>query len=340
MTKSKENSSSLVTDGKFNFGTYNKPLVDINPLDAKVSKIPIPRFLKNIRLKEWNAFQLGNDRFFIFIAIMDIKKVILLKIDIYDKKEGKRYNYEKKVMPWAINIPKNLLNSKISYKNKNITINIYNKLKDKYIDIKFTIGQNKKLPKIEGLLKGLAENTEPMVASIPFSKYSGMYSHKANCPMEGYLTIGEEKHNFKKGKSFLIIDDQKGYYPYIMKWDWVTASYYSEDKDLIGFNLTKNQSIDEEKYNENCIWINGKIYPLPPVKFLREKNKWYIRDSKGIVNLTFSVEMDNEIKTNMLIVSSKYDGPFGWFNGYIKNSDRKINMERVFGMGERFYLRS
>lgn len=340
MREIKKDIKPLVSDGKFNFGTYNKPLKNINPLESKISKLPFPKVIKNIRLKEWNAFQLGNDRFFIFIAIMDIKKIVQFIINIYDKYENKSYQYEKKITPWSIKIPNSLYNSNLIYKSSSINIEIKNELNKDFLKLQFNINKNEDLPNIVGSFTALTEGTQPMVAAIPFNNYNGMYSHKRNCIMEGNLIIGDNSYEFEKDKSFFIIDEQKGYYPYIMKWDWVTASYYNDEGDLIGFNLTKNQSLDEEIYNENCIWINENIYLLPPVKFYRDEGTWYIYDLDDVVNLSFNPIIENRINKNILFVHSKYNGPFGLFNGHVKLTDRKVIIKEVFGMGENFYLRS
>jgi hypothetical protein len=61
----------------------------------------------------------------------------------------------------------------------------------------------------------------------------------------------------------MIIDDHKGYYPCVMKYDWITALGYAGNGRLVGFNLTDNQVQDHEKYNENCLWLDGKMYPRP-----------------------------------------------------------------------------
>lgn len=293
-----------------------------------------------MRLKEWHAFQLGNDRFFIFVAIMNLKKAAFATVDIYDKKNKKQYRYEKKLSPWNLKFPSNLIDSKVSYKSNSFNIHVNNKLIHNKIRVSFHITSNKTLPKISGIFTALADSTEPIVACIPFTQSRGMYAHKGIYPMEGILCLGSEEIQFSKKSSFFIIDDQKGYYPYIMKWDWCTASGYNEKKQLIGFNLTRNQSIDQDNYNENCLWINGKLHLLPSVTFTKHKNLWIIKDKQDTVNLAFSIKLNNNINTNALILESHYKGPYGTFNGYIKDSSgNKVQITNIFGMGEDFYVR-
>jgi hypothetical protein len=48
----------LVTSGQFRFGTFNDAFETVNPLDAtNPLGLPLPRWMKNWRLKEWQALQ-------------------------------------------------------------------------------------------------------------------------------------------------------------------------------------------------------------------------------------------------------------------------------------------
>jgi hypothetical protein len=332
---------TLVKDGVFNFGTYDKSFNKLNILETNVFYNIKP--IKYMRLKEWHAFQIGNDRYFIFIALMDIKKAAFLEVNIYDKKKYKKYLYKKNIAPWKIRLPYNLLDSTVSYNSYDFKISVNNQLNENKISINFNIKGKNNLPNVKGEFIGLAGKAEPIVSCIPFGENRGMYSYKGNFPMKGLLYIDNEAIEFSYKTSFFTADDQKGYYPYIMAWDWVTASGYNNNR-LIGFNLTRNQSIDQEEYNENCMWINGKLHLLPAVKFTRVISNnnitWIIRDEKGIVNLKFLVEEENREYKNYLVIKSRYSGPFGVFNGYIMESEGKmIKIDNMFGMGEEFYLR-
>ena len=60
-----------------------------------------------------------------------------------------------------------------------------------------------------------------------------------------------------------------------------------------------------------------------------------MRDREGMVDLRFELEVDGAVDINALIIRSRYRGPFGYFSGRIND----IEIERMFGMGEEFYLR-
>jgi hypothetical protein len=162
-------------------------------------------------------------------------------------------------------------------------------------------------------------------------------------PMQGVLCLGDRKIDFSQQNSFAIVDDHKGYYPFVLIYDWVTGAGYNAKKELIGFNLTDNQVVDKERYNENCIWINNALHLLPPIKITRPKGvtqEWTIKDVYGMVDLVFMPVIDNIININLLFVKTDYHGPFGYFNGVIKTSSGTVvPIKNIFGMGEKKYLK-
>jgi len=101
---------------------------------------------------------------------------------------------------------------------------------------------------------------------------------------------------------------------------------------------------DQVRYNENCLWINNKVWPLPPVKVTRPQGpagEWIIQDTEGMVDLVFAPDLKNDVRFNLGIVESDYNGPIGSFRGFIKNGEgEKIQAEFLYGCGEKQYLRA
>jgi hypothetical protein len=337
---------NLVTNGQFNFGTFNSQFRNVNPLDARNPLGPwMPRPFLSSRLKEWQAFQLGNERWFILVVLYSAKVSALTQFIAYDRENKKRYHFQKIMTPWKVKVPSSLWDASQSYRDKDCFVEIVSQLNIGRFYINAKIKSTQKLPDIEAHFEVFHDDglVEPIVVSIPFGKNRGMYSHKCLMPMQGNMSIGNEKAAFVREKSFAIIDDHKGFYPYVMRYDWVTAAAYDEEKRLIGFNLTDNQSIDPARYNENCLWINGKLNLLPAVKFTRPHGimgDWVIKDEYDMVDLIFKPVSLGEINMNLLFLQVKYKAPFGYCNGSIKDaSGRKVDINGYFGMGEEKHLR-
>ncbi|RLD64752.1 MAG: hypothetical protein DRI95_10190 [Bacteroidetes bacterium] len=336
----------LVTDGQINFGCFSDDFKNINYLDTnKPFGFPIPRAFKYLRLKEWQAFQLGNKDYFILIAVYNAKSIAINQLIFYNKKNKQLLKYEKQVPFWKTKIAKNFQDSVSKFAEKNFNIEIVNKLVENFVSIKIDIRKHQKLPAIKAEFEINMQNkpNSAIVVSIPFGKNRGMYSFKNLSRVKGVLKYGTIEIQFEPEDSFSIMDNHKGYYPYNMKYDWVTGACI-QNNELIGFNLTNNQSINPEKFNENGLWKDNKLYLLPPVKFLRPNGtdkEWLIRDNYNLVDLSFFPEIPNNFKLNLIALKSDYSGPFGYFKGYIKYAPgKKIKLDDYFGMGEKKFVRS
>lgn len=333
--------AQLVHNGQIEFGFFSTPIQNVNLIDAKIAGgFPLPKFLKNLRLKEFQAFQGGDDNYFYNIALFNAKLMGFAQIRILDIKNKQQYLYEKQVSPLQLKIPNNILNSSNSYKSKGISIHIENKLEEEYIKITFQAKGKKELPDIKGEIVGDFKNCDHMVVSVPFGKNKGMYAHKSIIPMTGNLQLGKQQHQFQKEQSFFMCDDHKGFYPYVMKWDWLTAAFVKEGR-LYGLNLTKNQSIDNENHNENGIWIDGKLHRLPGIHFYRNATTWQIKDKNDRIQLSFQPIYPNVVKINLgPFGKSDYEGPFGLVSGSIKlDSGEVILFEEVAAFAEKQYIR-
>ncbi len=336
---------SLVTKGKINFGTFNAPFREVNPLDAaRVFGIPLPRFFKNFRLKEWQAFQLGNEDFFILAVIYNQKVGTLVQFIVCDKKNRRMTKYETKVPAWKTRVPSSLGDTRARYVSDKFRIDIHNKLDLGRIFIDVAIDGDNTLPPLYGHFEAFheARNVRPLVVSLPFAGNRGMYSHKCLMPLVGVLVYGGRRIEFARQNSFAIIDDHKGYYPYILKYDWITGAGFTAG-GLTGFNLTDNQVLDKERYNENCLWFGKVLHLLPPVTFYRPNGvneEWYIKDDYGMVDIAFMPVFNNPLQLNLLAIKTDYYGPFGSYSGSIGlSSGKRVSVDGFFGMGEKKYLR-
>ena len=332
-----------VTNGHCNMGTFNGFIEHVNLLDAKKPLgFKASRVFNYLRLKEWEALEIANDEWFILLAVYNTKAIGIALVMAYNKGEGKMYRYERKVPFWQLKVPSGLGDSHCYYHSRNFNIDICNKLKDGQIVVDFNMQNFQGLPDCLASFVGYHE-TEPIVIVQPFAENRPLYSHKALMPAEGSLTIGDTTSVFNKNSGCMIIDDHKGYYPYVMKYDWVTALGHDDKGRLEGFNLTDNQVQDHEKYNENCLWLDGKMYPLPPIKIMRPSGVeqiWEVRDDYGRVRLYFTPLEDMPVYLNLVLMETRYHGPIGRFKGYIVDPDgNEICFDGFIGMGEKKYIR-
>ncbi len=338
---------ALVSDGRFNLGMYRDPFRNVNPLDARISLIPWSQQTKNLFLKEWEHFALANRRFFVSVALFNSKRIGLAHVVVYDRQTKSKVIHEKRLKPRLLEIPANLWDTRAAAAMPGLNIEIRHDLAQGRHHIAFEGERTKSRAGVQGLFvcHEDLEVIEPLVVCLPIRRRRAMYSHKAILPLEGRLRVGKETFIFSKEDSFALPDIHKGFYPYVMKWHWTTGGGYARDGRLIGFNFTNNQVKDQETYNENCLWINGRAHLLPPVRFSMNSNllerPWHIRDVEGRVDLQFHPEATRSINMNLLVLRSRYRGPYGTFTGRIFDSGgNEVNVDHCFGMAEDFYLRA
>jgi len=336
--------AELVTQGRFNLGAFKEPFQRINPLEASYGRpFPLPKIIKNFRLKEWQHFALTNKQVYISIALFNAKTLALAQISLYVRKDGKINFYERFSTPWSVYLPDTLWDNHTQYSSRGLQIEIQNQLRQGHHKVEFKVRSDKHNPPAQGSFTCLEDlnSTQPIVVCLPLGKHSAMYSHKIVIPIEGKLHIEDRQWTFRPQDSYGLIDIHKGYYPFVMKWHWSTGGGFDQNNQLIGFNLTDNQVQDQERFNENCVWVNGKIHLLPPVKFIFDSNDicqpWTIRDQYGLVDLCFKPEVLRKVEKNALLIKSRYRAPFGTFWGKFKtHAGTTVVIEDYFGMSEVF----
>lgn len=336
-----------VSRGRFNIGTFNTPFERVNFHDARRPfGVPLPGALTSLRLKEWEALQLGNDDCFMLVVVYNMKPAALVQFVFYDRREGRKFLYQRIVPSWRVTVPESLWDTAARYRSRRFGIEIHNDLAAGFIRVSVYATSFGTLPDLRAYFDCLHRPNlvEPIVVCQPFAENRAMYSHKCLMPMRGTLVMGGKSITFDADSSFAIVDDHKGYYPYNLRYDWVTGAGRDARGRLVGFNLTDNQVLDPLRYNENCLWIGGRMHPLPPIRVARPQGvmgRWSITDEFGMVNAGFTPIVDGIIDVNLGAVKIDYHGPFGRIDGSITDSDgNMVPVDGLFGMGERKFLRA
>lgn len=332
----KPSPEALVINGQTQWGTFDTALSKINLLDSENPLgTKFPKFLKPFRLKEWEAFQIDSEDYFVLGAIYQTNVASLNILSLWDKKKNTLQTWQSYARPSQLVMADNLIESVNHLSTSNSSLWFHNQL-------------DKGLCRIEGRFKGknkdkpnfslnclLTSCSKPSVVSMPLGKNRGLYTHKEVFNVSGSMQIGAEKINFTDS-NLAIIDDHKGFYPYKLHYDWITGMETHENGDVLAFNLTKNQVIKPVEYNENLLWLNGERHPLPPVHFEHQKDgTWHIRDDIGYVDLVMKPEQHLIIKNDFIVSKIDYHAPFGTFSGTLKDQMGKPHQVKcAYGMGE------
>ena len=337
----------LVEDGKCVFGTFDKEFETMDFLSIK-NPTEAPDFLNGIRLTLWEATEVHLKEGYMLTAVCNMGMFGVALTLFYDKRTKKIYSWQEKLSPAEAVISPNLINGSVTRaQRKNFRIHYVNNFQDGRADVEgFFEGKNGTIDyNVE-----LTRISKPSVVSIPFAnpeeRHRPLYTQKDFFQAKGYVTLNGKTYE-TDDNSTAIIDDHRGYYPREMHYDWATfmGNLYHNGKEIkFAINLTQNQSVDPENYNENLIWFENEISILPPIQFTKSKPTiefdgkavWQIKDEHDMVNLEFKILNVFDMVTHaMPIINIEYFIVFGEFNGYVRDENgTKYEFKHIPAMGE------
>ncbi|MFA6830463.1 MAG: DUF2804 family protein [Bacilli bacterium] len=335
---------ALVENGKALFGTFDREFTKLNILDCKN-----PTFWGNLfkkkKLSLWEALTLDFQEGLLLSAVVDLGFFGMGFNIFFDKQTKKIYSFQTTVSSNDVKFAANLLGGKeTSISKPNFKMAFINDFDDGFVQVD-SIQQDKKVGNIAYHLK-LNTLSKPSIVSIPFGKNRPLATEKQFFKASGSLTINGKKYYLKEAAT-AVIDDHRAYYPRRAHYDWLTCLGKDERGKFQAFNLTRNQSINQENYNENLIWKENSISILPPVTFThtakskdfvnshKTPTQWMIKDKHDMVNLRLDIKAMNSQRQNYLIARSDYFVVFGVLNGYIRDENGTIyNYDGRIALGE------
>jgi hypothetical protein len=338
--------SSPVEDGKPLQGTWTRAFDEVNLLDIrKPYPAFLPKGLLDARIKEWEAFIIQDDCVFLSAMLCNIKYYRTATVILYDKINKELLRFRKIIPGSGWRLPRGLYNSSVDSRSWGFFFRIHNWLDAGRVKLDLDIEPTGKRPSFTAHAEFDMNSGRiaPMVVSLLFSERRSMYAYKALAAVRGDIVFGGRHIFLDPAKTLGVFCDCKGYYPYRMRNTWCTGSGFDGKERRFGFSLAENQARESFINNENALWLDGKLTPLPPVKITQPRgvdSEWIIQDMEGMVDLVFSPVEPVRCGLNFLISRSDYESPIGYYNGVMVNSEgEEIPVRNLWGLGEKLYLR-
>ncbi len=341
--------AELVHDGRYRFGTYSGPIARINPLDvvtATGARGRLERAARGARLKEWEAFQLGDESVFVLGAVYDTKSISLLQVLVVDKHAATIRRWEQKVPTSMVHVARGLDHTRSHGHVGRFSMQLTNEIGSGLVAVDASHPGSRALPPLELHGAGRCGPGEAghLVICHPFADDRALYSHKTMMPFAGTLRAGTEFTVLDPDRSFMILDDHHGDYPRPMQYDWVTAVRRGDGGQVEGFNLTDNQVRDPQRYNENAVWLGDRVHLLPAIHVERPDGPWgtwIVRDADGSgqVDVRFTPTVRSEMHVGPRRSLAEYYAPYGWYEGRIHTRDVDLSVDGMFGVGEQKLIR-
>ena len=338
--------TSPVKDGVPVIGTWNKAFEKVDLLEIrKPFQYPLPRWIRNCRIKEWQSFSAHDDNYSIEALFSNVKLYRMAQIIFYDKKNEQKFVFRKIKFGTGLLLPLSLANSSIDSHASRFFFRIHSWLDADTIRLDINIEAYRKQPSLTvHLAYNMSSlNVTPMVVSLGITQQRTMYAYKALAPVRGDIAYGGKRIIMKQDKCSGFFCDYKGFFPYQMRTTICSGMGFTEDNKRFGFHIAENQARETNKNNENALWHDGKLTPLPPVLITMPNgldDVWVIQDVEGMIDLTFTPKEFNKSGSKSIFTRADYFTPLGYYNGVLVNSEgEKIQIKNLFGMGEKLYLR-
>ena len=297
-----------------------------------------------LRIKEWDYYYIGNDKFGVALTIDDnsymrLGSVSVLEFDTLDWQTKSAMGF---FSLGKTNLPPSSKMGSVSQKYRHLKLEFINDGSGRHL-----IASMKKFCGKQDFSCDIVLYDEPdesMVIATPFDKPKYFYyNQKINCMRaKGYAKVGEKVYNFDDHESFAVLDWGRGVWTYKNTWYWSSLST-AVDKVKVGFNLGYGFG-NTSAASENMIFYDGKAYKVDQVEFMiptDEKGKddylkpWIIKSNDGMIDLEFKPIIDRHDDTNLLILKSLQHQVFGYFSGKLTFDSKTVQLDGKVGFAEK-----
>jgi len=332
-------------DVSIHFGTFRTPFKTANLLDAPLYAVPVPRAWKNFRLKEWQHFGIITPSHYFGMVIFDAKFTAASFFYAYDRPHNSRFEHSRQENTKAVHIAAQVYDDACRFDARGYHLRFENKLDQSRHRIEIDMDGDAEGPAVTGSITVHEDLhvVEPLVQVSPINRNRPFYTHKAVMPASGSLVIGSQEITLDEASTIALFDEQKTYYPYVSFWKWAMGAGFDEQGKLFAFNLCKNIIADDEEFNENCFWRDGKITCLSSAcfQFSDVMKPWTMKTTDEKMDLYFEPTGERAAKIRTaLILRSDFHQPFGLFSGRYRDGEGAAHcVKECFGLVEHHLTR-
>lgn len=267
----------------------------------------------NMRKKEWDFYQIGNENYMVQISFANISIGGYAAAKLVDLKSGKTIadatslflgGNNKYILPPKGDVPNRFKtkvgSAELDFDTKAESRTLYFKmpLKGKIVECNFNMD----------IMPGL----ENITTVLPFENMPTRYfmtTKQNSMPCEGTFKYGDDVYTFSKENTFCALDWGRVNTPHKMVWYWGNGSSYITDdngkKHIFGFEITWAIG-DESNATETCLFYDGKAHKIgavdvetfpKPDKFMKP---WKFISEDGRFNMTMEPYFDHHTDLNVL----------------------------------------
>ena len=323
-------------NGQPNYGRFNK-LPKVIDLDQYQYKTPYGKVLtgwrKRLKYKKFKFCCIQHEHYTIGLAIADIGWAGHAFIYVYNHQ-----NHE--VLEWnainflsrQTNVDEQPLYNQSSFAKSPFQIDIQHANGVRYIHVT-------KYGEIKLSARIFCAGTDALSMCSPTGINGWTYTQKLNTlACEGFFVNKQSRIIQFNEKTLAALDDTCGFLRPETAWFWLSCNFWDQHDQRIGLNLASG--VNESFGNENCLWINGVLYPLSDVLFQAEaEGYWTIRSLDEKLKLEIRTGWRRYENLNLRLVGSQFSQWQAKITGTIQLDEQEIVLNSEYGLLEQHYAK-
>lgn len=298
------------------------------------------------RLKEWDYYYVGNDRFGVALTIADNSYMGLDSVSFLSF-EGEPWEITKSPMSifpmGKTNLPPTSASGVTQHAGKGYALKFDVAEGKRHLTVHMDDFKDGKPIDIDVTLTG--EPEESIVICTPFEKKAHFYyNQKINCMRaSGTVKLGGKGYVFDPSESFGVLDWGRGVWPYgLLNWYWGSASGIVNGADF-GFNIGYGFG-DTSEASENMLFYAGKAHKLSQVTFnipMKDGKEdyltpWTFTSDDGRFEMDFVPVINRASCTDVGLIKSDQNQVFGRFTGTaVLDDGTRLQVRDLFGFAEK-----
>lgn len=324
-------------DGRPLIGVFAGPprRADLERARLSVGGHAVPPALARLRLKQWQHVALVTPSAFVGLAIVDVGYLRMTWCHVVERASGRRWEHVRKGPLLDLRVAPDLWDDRCHVRAHGYAATIENALAAGEHRISIDIG-GRDAVRADLRCPHDLRRDEPLVVSLPVGEGRAMYSLKAALPLEGTLQLGGRELALDPDVAFALWDVHKAHYPRRTFWNWATFAGRDTEGRRVALNLTRNVNEDDATWNENAVWVDGRIEHLGPATFRFDDplSPWRLGTADGAVDLVFRPQGERREDLRLGLVESVFRQPFGTFEGTLRAGGALLTVEAAFGVCE------
>ena len=300
-----------------------------------------------LRIKEWDYYYIGNDRYGLALTIADNAYMGLDSISLLNfEKRTEQTASRMCILPLGHRgLPATSERGDISVKGKDYALSFLNEGSVRHLSGYMDNFVDGKTIRFDITLTGTPKDS--MVIATPFAgkPKAFYYNQKINClRAEGKAEFDGKEYAFSPDSAFGVLDWGRGVWTYENTWYWGSASGLA-DGHVFGFNLGYGFG-DTSAASENMLFCDGIASKLGRVRFDipmaggREDylKPWHIGDDEGRLSLEFAPILDRSACMDFKLLLSDQHQVFGRFSGTaVLDDGQSVTVRELTGFAEKVH---